>query len=190
MSHFDEKAARENSSGNPTFITGARWQHSQDAAKIAELGNQLEIERMRLAGCSVAALGYFDGCNDEYNSASLQDVLALRTKADQQAAKIAELEAEVERLRCHAKTIRESAANTALNTRFPDGTGVTTVVDTKTKKTLNIFDTLRERDQLAEKLRVACEALEFVASDYPKSYIHDTDQEKARQALKKVEGMK
>ena len=135
MSHFDEKAARENSSGNPTFITGARWQHSQDAAKIAELGNQLEIERMRLAGCSVAALGYFDGCNDEYNSASLQDVLALRTKADQQAAKIAELEAEVEKTKQDMHLVVSSAGK----------------------------DLIAERDQLAEKLRTAVEVLEWFA---------------------------
>ena len=43
---------------------------------------ELETERMRLAGCSVAALGYFDGCSEEYKSASLSDVLALREKYD------------------------------------------------------------------------------------------------------------
>ncbi|HEP9695501.1 TPA: hypothetical protein VDV99_006472, partial [Pseudomonas aeruginosa] len=39
---------------------------------------ELETERMRLAGCGVAALGYFDGCADAYKSASLSDVLRLR----------------------------------------------------------------------------------------------------------------
>lgn len=38
---------------------------------------ELETERMRLAACGVAALGYFDGCKDEYRSASLEDVLRL-----------------------------------------------------------------------------------------------------------------
>lgn len=44
---------------------------------------ELETERMRLAACSTAALGYFDGeCLPEYRSAALDDVLALRAKLD------------------------------------------------------------------------------------------------------------
>ena len=43
---------------------------------------ELETERMRLAGCSAAALGYFYGCSEEYKSASLSDVLALRERYD------------------------------------------------------------------------------------------------------------
>jgi len=50
-------------------------------AKIDRLESELERERMRLAACGVAARGYFDGCKDEYYSASLADVLALRKKA-------------------------------------------------------------------------------------------------------------
>jgi len=45
--------------------------------QLKEANDKLEVERMRLAGCSVAALGYFDGCDDEYKSASLDDVLSL-----------------------------------------------------------------------------------------------------------------
>ena len=44
---------------------------------------ELETERLRLAGCGVAALGYFDGCKEEYKSASLNDVLELRKKHDE-----------------------------------------------------------------------------------------------------------
>ena len=44
---------------------------------VHRLQDELERERMRLAGCSVAALGYFKGCSPEYDSASLQDVLRL-----------------------------------------------------------------------------------------------------------------
>ena len=52
--------------------------------KNAELEKNLEIERMRLAGCGTAALGYFDGkCSDDYWSASLKDVLTLRESADE-----------------------------------------------------------------------------------------------------------
>ena len=45
--------------------------------QLKEANDELEVERMRLAGCSVAALGYFDGCDDKYKSASLDDVLSL-----------------------------------------------------------------------------------------------------------------
>lgn len=49
-------------------------------AQEAKLRDELETERMRLAGCGVAALGYFDGCCDTYKSASLDDVLRLRDR--------------------------------------------------------------------------------------------------------------
>ena len=42
-----------------------------------ELKDELERERLRLAACGVAALGYFDGCKEEYKSASLTDVIRL-----------------------------------------------------------------------------------------------------------------
>lgn len=55
-------------------------QVDRDALKAenAALKEQLETERMRLTACSTAALGYFNGCKDEYKSASLDDVLRLR----------------------------------------------------------------------------------------------------------------
>ncbi|MEQ6694861.1 hypothetical protein V4W74_01925 [Pseudomonas aeruginosa] len=56
---------------------------------------ELETERMRLAGCGVAALGYFDGCADAYKSASLSDVLRLRADCDAALARVAELEAKL-----------------------------------------------------------------------------------------------
>ena len=49
--------------------------------RIAALEEDLERERMRLAACSTAALGYFDTCHDDYRSAALDDVLALRNCA-------------------------------------------------------------------------------------------------------------
>lgn len=49
---------------------------------VGTLRAELETERMRLAGCGVAALGYFDGCADAYKSASLSDVLRLRADCD------------------------------------------------------------------------------------------------------------
>jgi len=51
-------------------------------ARIAELEDQLETERLRLAACSTAALGYFDGAIEKYISQALHDVLALRGKAE------------------------------------------------------------------------------------------------------------
>jgi len=51
--------------------------YSDHEQQLKEANDELEVERMRLAGCSVAALGYFDGCDDKYKSASLDDVLSL-----------------------------------------------------------------------------------------------------------------
>ncbi|WP_206475311.1 hypothetical protein [Pseudomonas aeruginosa] len=60
---------------------------------VGALRAELETERMRLAGCGVAALGYFDGCVDAYKSASLSDVLRLRADCDAALARVAELTA-------------------------------------------------------------------------------------------------
>lgn len=46
-------------------------------AKLVESERKLERERLRLAVCGTAALGYFQGCKDEYKSSSLDDVLRL-----------------------------------------------------------------------------------------------------------------
>lgn len=56
----------------------------------AKLRQDVETERLRLAVCGVAALGYFEGCKDEYKSASLDDVLRLRQELEE-ARKKAEL---------------------------------------------------------------------------------------------------
>ncbi|MCW4650994.1 hypothetical protein [Pseudomonas aeruginosa] len=61
-------------------------------ARVAGLEAELETERMRLAACGTAALGYFDGCADAYKSASLSDVLRLRADCDSALARVAELE--------------------------------------------------------------------------------------------------
>lgn len=50
-------------------------------AYVRRLEDELETERMRLAACGVAALGYFEGCKPEYQSASLHEVLRLWKKA-------------------------------------------------------------------------------------------------------------
>lgn len=50
--------------------------------RVAELERELETERMRLSACGTAALGYYDGCADEYRSASLDDVLRLRAEVE------------------------------------------------------------------------------------------------------------
>lgn len=49
-------------------------------AENAALRAELERERMRLAACGAAALGYFEDCLDEYKSASLDDVLRLQVE--------------------------------------------------------------------------------------------------------------
>lgn len=71
------------------------------AAKTAEcerMRDELETERMRLAACGAAALGYFDGCHDTYKSASLSDVLALYARAEKDKSALAEKTAECERM--------------------------------------------------------------------------------------------
>ncbi|HGM4821483.1 TPA: hypothetical protein ACKP7E_000402 [Pseudomonas aeruginosa] len=70
----------------------AMEQRDAALAKVAELEAELETEHMRLAACSTAALGYFDGCADAYKSASLSDVLRLRADCDAALARVAELE--------------------------------------------------------------------------------------------------
>lgn len=62
----------------------------EQAAEIASLKVQLETERLRLAACGVAALGYFDGCKDEYRSASLEDTLKLYAQNQELKAQLAE----------------------------------------------------------------------------------------------------
>lgn len=73
-------------------ITGPKRGVVEDVADaIAKLRDELETERMRLAGCGVAALGYFDGCCDTYKSASLDDVLRLRDRNAELTAENREL---------------------------------------------------------------------------------------------------
>ncbi|HGT2710337.1 TPA: hypothetical protein ACM2VU_004278 [Pseudomonas aeruginosa] len=74
------------------FRAGFKAAEAQHERIVGALRAELETERMRLAGCGVAALGYFDGCADAYKSASLSDVLRLRADCDAALA-------EVERLR-------------------------------------------------------------------------------------------
>ena len=69
MPHEYERNART------TKEAAALLQSLWERCEVAE--KELERERMRLAGCGVAALGYFDGCHDDYKSASLDDVLRL-----------------------------------------------------------------------------------------------------------------
>jgi hypothetical protein len=60
-------------------------------AKLAEAEQSLEYERMRLAACSTAALGYFEDCVPEYRSAALEDILALRATNSELRAEVARL---------------------------------------------------------------------------------------------------
>jgi len=66
------------------LLQEAAAERDQLRAEVERLKDALETESMRLAACGVAALGYFEGCKDEYDSASLRDVLALRAKIAQQ----------------------------------------------------------------------------------------------------------
>ena len=69
--------------------------------QLRQVQADAECERMRLAACGTAALGYFEDCAEEYKSASLNDVLRLKARAE--AA-----EAQVERLECLLKERKEN----------------------------------------------------------------------------------
>lgn len=58
--------------------------------KIESLEKELEIERMRVVACGVAAQGHFEDCLDEYKSASLDDVLQLRANYEDARKNIVE----------------------------------------------------------------------------------------------------
>lgn len=66
------------------LLQEAAAERDQLRAEVERLEDALETETMRLAACGVAALGYFQGCAEEYDSASLRDVLALRAQLAQQ----------------------------------------------------------------------------------------------------------
>lgn len=69
------------------------------AERIKALEAECEVERLRLTACGVAALGYFDGCKDEYKSASLDDVLRLNKRCTDLRAELGDLpEAQAEML--------------------------------------------------------------------------------------------
>jgi DNA repair exonuclease SbcCD ATPase subunit len=68
------------------------------AERVKELEQELERERMRLAACGVAALGYFDGCAEEYKSASLNDVLKLSEREQQLRAAMVTAKEALERI--------------------------------------------------------------------------------------------
>lgn len=67
--------------------------------KLKVSDKELERERMRLAACGTAALGYFEGCHDEYKSASLADVLRLRDRLEAAEKDVTQQGARIEAIR-------------------------------------------------------------------------------------------
>lgn len=94
------------------------------------LRQQLETERMRLAACGTAALGYFDGCKDEYKSASLDDVLRLRQQL-----------AECERERDNLKVIVDTREQR-----------LKPVLEENTRLYMQLATVTKERDKLVSAL--------------------------------------
>ena len=87
---------------NPISMT-TKWLHlierrffDKQAEELEKLRAELERERLRLAATGTAALGYFDGCADEYKSASLDDVLRLKAERDRLQAKCEKYELALE----------------------------------------------------------------------------------------------
>ncbi|MDG3878091.1 hypothetical protein L5B10_29765, partial [Pseudomonas aeruginosa] len=100
IAEWQEAAGRSRSDVVAYIAERAKLLEERDAAqaRVAGLEAELETERMRLAGCGTAALGYFDGCADAYKSASLSDVLRLRADCDSALARVAELESKLAEL--------------------------------------------------------------------------------------------
>ncbi|MBA5058319.1 hypothetical protein H2N66_31090 [Pseudomonas aeruginosa] len=98
IAEWQEAAGRSRSDVVAYIAERAKLLEERDAAqaRVAGLEAELETERMRLAACGTAALGYFDGCADAYKSASLSDVLRLRGDCDAALARVAEFEAQAQ----------------------------------------------------------------------------------------------
>lgn len=102
------------------FVDGARWQFDRNMEEIERLKNyavenlktELEIERMRLAVCGVAALGYYkEPVLDKYKSASLSDVLQLQKIAADAQEQIISLKNDLSYSRTLIQEIQEANAN-------------------------------------------------------------------------------
>lgn len=79
------------------IIDGKHVEAERLRAENAALKDQLETECVRLAACSTAAIGYFEGCDDKYRSAALNDVLRLRAENAALAAALVAKDAALER---------------------------------------------------------------------------------------------
>lgn len=63
--------------------TGVLAPSSDLINELANIDSELEAERMKVAGCSTAAFGYWkegDSLNEEYNCAAIHDVASLYAK--------------------------------------------------------------------------------------------------------------
>ncbi|HBN8251503.1 TPA: hypothetical protein L3689_001738 [Pseudomonas aeruginosa] len=98
IAEWQEAAGRSRSDVVAYIAERAKLLEERDAAqaRVAGLEAELETERMRLAACGTAALGYFDGCADAYKSAAMSDVLRLRGDCDAALARVAEFEAQAQ----------------------------------------------------------------------------------------------
>lgn len=95
--------------------------------KIETLEKELEIERMRVVACGVAAQGHFMGCLREYRSASLDDVLQLRKEYESSLKRGEENALEHEEQKNYGHWIintgtRAVPANTTIEVCLRDGT--------------------------------------------------------------------
>lgn len=92
-----------------------RWGWLGEAIdELNRLRAELERERMRLAACGTAALGYFYGCHEDYKSASLDDVLRLVERCKRAEAERDALRREVELLRQYGNKDCTAMADAAL----------------------------------------------------------------------------
>lgn len=95
--------------------------------KLESLEKELEIERMLVVACGVAAQGHFTGCLREYRSASLDDVLQLRKEYESSLKRGEENALEHEEQKKYGHWIintgtRAVPANTPIEVSLQDGT--------------------------------------------------------------------
>lgn len=67
-------------------------------AELTKAHAESETERLRLAACGVAALGYFKECRDEYRSDSLDHTLRLYAEKERLRLEVAAKQARIDEL--------------------------------------------------------------------------------------------
>jgi hypothetical protein len=146
--------------------------------QLAAVTKELEVEHGRLAACGVAALGYFEGCADEYRSASLEDVLALKDKLAAVTKELDELKVKAQfwldadgdsRARLAASQAREQQLRDSIKKALK---GASPFFDIDVA--LSLHSDTSALDALTKDAELYKELLYAVGSKYPNETRHQT----------------